>query len=42
LRVGDRVPLTLSFEKGGTIDVVANVETASGTDPGKGEASRAR
>jgi periplasmic copper chaperone A len=32
LRVGERVPLTLTFAKAGSIDVVANVETASATD----------
>jgi len=30
LRVGDRVPLTLVFEKSGRLDVVANVESQSG------------
>jgi len=39
LHAGDRVPLTLTFEKAGKIEVVASVEAASGT--GQGEASRA-
>ena len=40
LHAGDRVPLTLTFDKAGTIEVVANVEAASGTDSGQKEASR--
>lgn len=32
LKIGDTVPLTLTFEKAGTIDIVANV-IAAGTKP---------
>jgi hypothetical protein len=36
LAPGDKVPLTLTFERAGTIDVEAGVEAASAGGPGKG------
>jgi periplasmic copper chaperone A len=38
LGVGDRVPLTLVFERSGTLDVVANVESSPGMTMHQGPA----